>query len=104
MGLSPASPQPARTGAMTTVAALATSAVILAANVRRKGATIVNDSTALMYIRLEAAAASASNYTVVLAGAAAAPFSYYELPYGYTGEVRALWASATGNARITELV
>jgi hypothetical protein len=76
----------------------------LAANRNRKGATITNESTAALYLRLEAAVASLTAYTVVLAGAGAAPYAYYEVPFGYTGELRGIWDSATGNARITEFV
>lgn len=92
------------TGTVATVASSASSVTLLAANASRKGATITNDSSALLYVKLAASAASTSSYTVVLAGAAAAPFSYFECPFGYTGEIRGIWASATGNARVTELV
>jgi len=29
--------------------------------------------------------------------------AYYEVPFGYTGALKGIWASATGAARITEL-
>jgi hypothetical protein len=28
---------------------------------------------------------------------------YYEVPFGYPGAIDGIWASANGNARITEL-
>jgi hypothetical protein len=91
------------TGTVSSVAGSASSVTLLAANAARKGATVTNDSSALLYVKLAASAASTSSYTVVLAGAAAAPFSYMEVPFSYTGEIRGIWASATGNARVTEL-
>lgn len=92
----------AGTPALTNVAASATSVTVLAANTSRLGATIVNDSSALLYLKF-GATASTTSYTVVLAGTAAAPFAYYEVPFGYTGIIDGIWASATGNARVTEL-
>lgn len=92
------------TGTVATVASSASSVTLLAANALRKGATITNDSSALLYVKLAASAASTSAYTAVMAGAGSAPFAYYEVPFGYTGEIRGIWASGTGNARVTELV
>lgn len=89
------------TSAITTVAASASSVSLLASNVNRKGATIVNDSSAVVYIKC-GTTASTTSYTSTLAGAGAAPFSSYEVPFGYTGAIDAIWASGTGNARITE--
>lgn len=90
------------TPTQTSVAGNASSVSLLAANSSRKGATITNDSSALLYIKL-GTTASTTSYTAVLAGAAAAPFAYYEVPFGYVGAIDGIWASATGNARITEL-
>lgn len=94
--------QRATTPTLTSVAASASSVSLLAANNARKGATITNDSSAVLYIKL-GATASTTSYTVTLAGAAGAPFSYYEVPFGYVGAIDGIWASATGNARITEI-
>lgn len=93
----------ATTATVTTVAASASSVTLLAANNARKGATITNDSSAVLYVKF-GATASTSSYTVTLAGSGAAPFSYYEVPFGYVGIIDGIWASATGNARITETV
>ncbi len=90
------------TPAQTSVAGSATSVSLLAANNARKGATITNDSSAVMYLKL-GATASTTSYTATLAGSTGAPFAYYEVPFGYVGAIDAIWASATGNARITEL-
>lgn len=87
----------AGTPAQSSVAGSASSVSLLASNANRLGATITNDSTATLYVRL-GATASTSNYTVKLTQDA-----YYEVPYGYTGAIDGIWSAASGNARITEL-
>lgn len=89
----------ATVGTQTSVAGNAASVSLLPANTARKGATIYNDSSANLYVRLAAAAASNANFTLLMSGS-----SYYEVPFGYNGEIRGIWDSATGNARITEIV
>ena len=82
----------------TSVAASLTNVVLLAANSTRLGATIFNDSsTGLLYVKL-GVNASTSDFTIKLY-----PSSYYEVPYGYTGEIDAIWSVTGGNARIGEL-
>lgn len=75
-----------------------TSAVtILASNTSRKGATVYNDSTALLYLGL-GSSVTTTDFTVPMP-----PRDYYEVPSGYTGIITGIWAFATGNARVTEL-
>lgn len=93
--------QKSGTATLSNVAASATSVTVLAANTARIGGQITNDSSAVVYLKF-GTTASTTSYTVVLAGAASAPFSYYEIPAGYTGRIDGIWASATGNARVTE--
>lgn len=87
------------TGTATQVADTATSATLLAANSLRLGATIFNDSSALLYVLLGSGTASSTNYTAKL-------FSngFLELPYGYTGIIVGVWASDPndGGAKVTE--
>jgi hypothetical protein len=89
-------------GTITSVNGAATSTTILAANTSRKGATITNDSTAILYLALSDTTASATVYSIKLS-----PDDYYELPVTeagvYTGKIVGIWASATGAARVTEL-
>jgi len=85
------------TPTQTSVAGSASNVTLLAANSNRLGATIYNDSTAILYLKL-GATASSSSHTVQMVSLA-----YFEVPYGYTGIIDGLWASATGNARITEI-
>lgn len=81
----------------TSVAASTSNVILLSANGARLGATIYNDSMNLMYVKL-GSTASISSFEIKLF-----PLSYYEVPYGYTGEVNGIWSSATGFARIGEL-
>ena len=64
----------------------------------RSGATVYNDSTAILYLALGTAAASTTDFTVKMVADA-----YYEVPFGYTGAIRGIWASATGSARVGEI-
>lgn len=86
------------TGASTSVAGAVADTLLLAANTARRGATVFNDSTAVLYLLLGTTAASATNYTVQLTANA-----YYEIPFDYAGMIRGIWSSAAGNARVTEL-
>lgn len=88
--------QKSSTATLSNVASSATSVTILAANTARKGAQIYNDSTQILYVKF-GTTASTSSFTVPLAAA-----TYYELPAGYTGRIDGIWASANGNARVTE--
>lgn len=87
----------ATTGTTTTVASSATSVTLLASNNARMGASIFNDSTAILYVKF-GATASTTSFIAKLQ-----PDDLYEVPFGYTGIIDGIWASATGNARITEI-
>lgn len=87
------------TGAQTIVASSASDVTILASNANRLGATIFNDGTAVLYLLLANATSSATVYTAQIGGN-----GYYEVPFNYTGIIKGIWASATGNARVTELI
>lgn len=89
----------AATSSVTSVASSATSVTLLASNTARKGATVFNDSTAILYLKF-GATASATSYTVQIAAG-----GYYEFPGPtvYSGVVDGIWSAANGNARLTEL-
>jgi len=74
--------------------------VILAANAARKGATIANNTGAILYLKFDViGTTSATSFTVRLAANA-----YYEVPFQYTGAISGIWASAgAGTALISEL-
>lgn len=90
----------AATATQTTVNDTNTSTTILASNSSRLGATIANDSSAVLYLRLSSSAATSTNYTVRIA-----QYGYYEVPFNYTGQITGIWATDPndGGARITEL-
>ncbi len=93
---------PAGTSTTSNVASSASNVTILAANTARLGATIANDSTAILYLKL-GSASSATSYTVQMAGSTSGGISYYEVPFRYTGIITGTWATANGNARVDEL-
>ena len=73
--------------------------LILASNVARKGATVYNDSTEILYLVVDNSTATTTNFTVKMQ-----PEAYYEVPFSYTGEIRGIWAAnAAGSARVTEI-
>lgn len=75
----------------------ATSATLLSSNSSRLGATVVNDSASVLYIKC-GTTASATDYTVRVP-----QYGYWECPFGYTGRIDGIWsADSTGAARITE--
>lgn len=85
------------TGSPTSVAASASDGTILASNTSRFGAAVSNDGTATLYLLVGAGVSSTSNYTLKLG-----QDDYYEVPANYTGIIKGIWSSATGNARVTE--
>ena len=90
-------PGTSRSGSITSVNSSASDVQILAANDGRRGATIYNDSTQILFLGLSSETTSTSNFTVQIPADA-----YFEVPYVYAGEIRGIWASANGAARITE--
>jgi hypothetical protein len=87
----------AATATLSNVASSATSVTVLASNTSRVGATVMNDSTQVLYLKM-GATASATSFTVKMVAGA-----YYEVPFGYTGVLDGIWASANGSARVTEI-
>ena len=86
------------TATLANVASSATTVTVLAANTSRKGVIIYNDSTQVLYLKF-GATASTSSFTYYLAAAAT-----WEMPAPlFTGVLDGIWASANGNARVSEL-
>lgn len=94
--------QKAATATLASVSTSTTSATLISANSARIGATITNEAATVLFVKF-GTTASATSYVVSLAGAAAAPYSYYEVPAGYTGRIDGILASSTGTARVTEI-
>lgn len=85
------------TPGQTSPAMSTTSATILASNANRLGATIYNEGSATVLMKL-GATASATSYTCQVASG-----GYYEVPFGYTGVIDGITASGTATLRVTEL-
>lgn len=85
------------TSNITSVTSSASNVTLLASNPNRKGASIFNDSSQVLYVKFGTTASSTS-FTVRLTNN-----DYYEIPFGYVGQVDGIWASANGAARVTEL-
>lgn len=98
--VSPAFPLPTRQlsdgSAVSSVAGSTSTVTLLSVNANRIGASVYNDSTSDVFVAC-AAGASSTAFSVKLASG-----GYFEVPFGYTGIVTAVWATATGSARVTE--
>lgn len=82
---------------VSSVAAATASTTLIAANTSRAGATIFNNGTADLYLKLGSGAAGTS-LTAILSGSA-----YYEVPFGYKGIITGAWSAAAGSAHVTEV-
>ena len=87
----------ATTATLSNVAASATSVTLLASNSARRAATIYNDSTQKLYVKL-GATASTTSFTVILFAQ-----SFMDVPGYYQGIIDGIWSSANGSARVTEI-
>lgn len=87
------------TGTLTQVAYTTSSTTILAANASRKGAIIYNNANRTLYVGLTSSAVSAAAFTTALVASG----GYWEVPFGYTGQINGIWAAGgSGNAQVTE--
>ena len=91
--------RPSATATLTNVASSATPVSLLASNTSRLGAIIFNDSTQVLYVKF-GATASATSFTYKLNAGDTLELMQFPI---YTGAIDGIWASANGNARITEL-
>lgn len=87
----------ASTATLSNVSGSASNVTLLSANSARLGASIYNDSTAILYVKF-GTTASTTSFNVKMF-----PEDYFEVPDGYTGRIDGIWASATGAARMSEL-
>ena len=88
---------PATAATVASVAAAVADTTLLAANASRMGASVFNASTAILYLNL-GTGASAASYTVRMT-----PNAYYEIPFGYSGQINGYWAAANGAALVTQV-
>lgn len=91
------------TSAVTQKDAAPSATTLLAANSSRLGASVFNNTSLDLYLKL-GSGASTESFTVKMAAG-----SYYEVPFRYTGIVTGIWPSAAGsgtadgNAMVTEV-
>ena len=90
-------PATSTTGTVTTASVTTSNTTVLASNNSRKGATIYNEGTVTVLVKL-GSTASATSYTVKIL-----QDGYYEVPFGYTGIVTGITASGTATCRVSEL-
>lgn len=86
--------------AVTSVASVATSTTLLAANANRIGVTIHNSDANALFVKYGATATTTTSYTVKIASD-----GYWEMPNPiYRGILDGIWAAdGSGSAQITEL-
>lgn len=89
-------PVTSSTATASTVAASTTSVTILASNSSRKGATIQNNGTGTLYLEMGPTATTTSYLAPVYPG------GYFELPFGYIGQISGIWSSTGGSAFVRE--
>lgn len=85
------------TSTPTTVSSSTSNQTILAANSDRKGATIWNNSTAILCLELGPTATTSAFTAKLFAD------GYYEVPFNYTGIISGIWSAVNGNALVREL-
>lgn len=86
------------TGTVSSVPSGTVSVGILSANPNRLGATITNTDANTLRLLLSTGTASATNFTVAIQSD-----GYYEVPFGYTGDIVGIWdADGSGAALVTE--
>lgn len=86
------------TSVVTNVNANSTNITLLSSNSNRLGAAIFNDcSTGIFYIKLGANATNTSFTIKIL------PYNYFEVPFGYVGQIDGFWTIPNNMAVITEL-
>ena len=84
--------------ALTNVASSITTVNLIALNNSRKGLMMFNDSSSVCYVKL-GATASTTSYTIQMS-----PNSLYAMDTPvYSGVIDAIWTTANGFMRITEL-
>jgi hypothetical protein len=88
----------AATSAVTSVAGATSNTVVLASNANRIAATVYNNTSKNMYLKMGTTASTSSFSILLMKGA------YWEVINDYTGEIDAVWDSGvSGNVLVTEL-
>lgn len=91
---------PARTPTTTSVAGIASSATILAANANRKGFSVSNISTSKLYLSFSSPATVTNSFIEMQPGA----FLVFDQQLIVTSAIYGIWTNANGTAQVTEFV
>ena len=83
---------------LTSVTASVTSVTLLASNAARRRVIVFNDGAKTLFVAF-AATASATAFTVAIAGQS----TYQGVLDDYTGIITGIWTAVSGSARITEI-
>lgn len=94
-----ASQIPASSTNFQSIASSTTAVTLLEDNRERLGASIYNDSTAVLFLLLGVGTPSSTVYSVQLPADA-----YFEVPYNFTGKISGVWESVNGSAKVTEFI
>lgn len=96
----PIKPHMASNAARTSVNDSAIAVSLLASNANRKGAYILNTSSAILYVGLGTVDPTSSDFTEQLM-----QWQSWRVPDCFTGQIKGIWASDPGDgvARVTEL-
>ena len=86
------------TATVTAVSSSTSVVTIQAANGNRRGLTVYNDSSKILFLKL-GTAASQTDFSVKLSSQ-----GYYEVPSNYVGIVTGLWNQQNGFAYVTEIL
>lgn len=87
----------ASTGTKSSPSITSSAGTVLAANSSRLGATVWNEGSATLYLSLGGSPSTTSYTAQVIAG------GYYEVPFGYTGNVCGVTSTGTAQLRVTEI-
>lgn len=88
----------ANNATVTAVESSALNVTLLSANTGRRGFSIWNNSTQVLYVKFGATASSTDCTRKLIAD------EFWECDMDYNGRVDGIWASANGYARVTEIV
>jgi hypothetical protein len=82
------------------VASSASSVTILASNASRRGVSIANVSTAILYLSFSGTATTANAFIAMPAGS----FLLLDQQLIVTNAITGIWSAANGTAQVTEFV
>jgi hypothetical protein len=82
---------------LSNVAAAVADTLLVAENTNRKGLSITNSSTSVLYVKIGSSGASPTSHSIRMVANA-----YVEIPFNATVAIYGYWVAANGAARVTE--